>query len=348
MNVAFLTGTFSSFSGIERQVQYQAEALVKKGHQVAIYTFAADMKPTANYELHVLGLPKNSFVERVYRLLYPLFPWIIQRQVKYLAGYDEVICHQYPLTALAAMAKKRYRSKYTYFDHGVPPPSIFPSPVDRFYIWVFRKLMVPTIRSADRIVCISRYLQQEMKVLTGIEAEVQYDEYDHHRFHPNVDDKSIRQQYNLGDRPIILFIGRISPHKNIQELIQAFHRIDAKYWATLIIVGKKTFNKYGANLEAGAGPNVIFAGYVPDEEIPSYYGAADVYATASLWEGYDLPVVEARACGKPTVMYDIGPHPEIAVPSDSLVSARDISVFARALERQIEKRSGLISKIEHS
>ncbi len=342
--VAFLTGTFSAFSGIERQVQYQAEKRVAAGDRVVVFTFEADMQPTSDYRLIILGMPKSIFLQRIFRLLYPFLPWLVRGHLKQLAQFDEVICHQYPLTVLAAAAKKKYGARYTYFDHGVPPPSVMGNWMEKVYIWLFERLMISSLRQADHVVCISRYLQGEMKRLTGIEAEVQYDEYNHKMFYPGVDRTKIRQKYKLGDRPIILYIGRIAPHKNLQGLIQAFRGLNPSFRAALVIVGKRTFGGYGRYLDSLTTPDVFFAGYVPEEDIPAHYGAASVYATTTLWEGYDLPIVEARACGVPSVMFNIGPHPEIASDQDILVPVGDIRSFTVALEQQIVKGANQVRK----
>ena len=52
------------------------------------------------------------------------------------------------------------------------------------------------------------------------------------------------------------------------------------------------------------------------ERMPAYYSALDIYATASKWEGFDLPIVEAAWHGVPAVAYNVGAHGEhvTAVP----------------------------------
>lgn len=77
-------------------------------------------------------------------------------------------------------------------------------------------------------------------------------------------------------------------------------------------------------------PNIIFAGFVPDEELPNYYAACDVYATCSLVEGFNMPLVEAQACGKPVVAFDIGPHKEV-VKNGILVPEGHLNEFGEAL-----------------
>lgn len=106
MRIAFLTGSFSAYSGIERQVQYQAEEYVTAGHDVSVFTFEADMQPTARYSLQILGMPQNLLFHRIARLLYPMLFWVVRRHLRYVRDFDLVIAHQYPLTVLAAKAKK--------------------------------------------------------------------------------------------------------------------------------------------------------------------------------------------------------------------------------------------------
>lgn len=133
---------------------------------------------------------------------------------------------------------------------------------------------------------------------------------------------------------MILFIGRISPHKGVDLLIKSFHILLERIPnAKLLIVGKHTFGAYSKRLKDIAGPSVIFTGFVSDNDLPEYYGACDAYATASLWEGFDMPLVEAQACGKPAVAFDIGPHKELIDDRGILVPPKNILQFSKALEK---------------
>jgi glycosyltransferase involved in cell wall biosynthesis len=101
----------------------------------------------------------------------------------------------------------------------------------------------------------------------------------------------------------------------------------------LIIVGKNSPSSYSDRLHRIANPSIIFTGDVPDEELPLYYAACNVYATATLWEGFDLPLAEAQACGKPIVAFDIGPHPEVIHVGTlgRLIKVGDTKAFAEAI-----------------
>ena len=107
--------------------------------------------------------------------------------------------------------------------------------------------------------------------------------------------------------------------------------------ARLIIVGKPTFSAYYEKLKNISSPEIIFAGAVSDKELPYYYAACDVYATASLWEGFDMPLVEAQACGKPVVAFDIGPHKELINEKGILVQPKNIAQLSKALEEVLSR-----------
>ena len=106
----------------------------------------------------------------------------------------------------------------------------------------------------------------------------------------------------------------------------------------LVIVGKHSFPAYSKKLAEIADGSVIFAGYVSPEELPYYYAACDVYATGTMWEGFNLPLVEAQVCGKPVVAFNFGPHPEVVKDGETgfLVPPRDVSALAEAIIRLIK------------
>ena len=153
---------------------------------------------------------------------------------------------------------------------------------------------------------------------------------DTNRFHEGIDGSVIRDKYNLGKAPLVLYVGRISPHKGVHLLLEAFNLTRQRFpGAKLMIVGEHTFGAYSNRLRKMSDASVIFTGLVSDEELPNYYAACDLYATCTLWEGFDLPLAEAQACGKPVVAFDIGPHREVVDKRGLLVKAGDVVEFGK-------------------
>ena len=128
-----------------------------------------------------------------------------------------------------------------------------------------------------------------------------------------------------------MYVGRIAPHKGIHLLLESF-KIIKNYIpnSKLIVAGKPTFNDYFNKLRKSADKDVIFTGFVDDKDLPYYYAACNVYVSASLWEGFNMPAAEAQACGKKVVAFGIGSHPE-TVKNGILVEKGNIKKFAEAV-----------------
>ncbi|MBW2996339.1 glycosyltransferase family 4 protein [Candidatus Woesearchaeota archaeon] len=332
MKIALLTPTFSGFSGIDRVVELDAEDYIEKGNDVSIFTFRAGLKPK-RARLIEWGMPKSGFFERIYRLLFFLFRGKIKRYARQLKDFDKVIAYFYPMTWVASKAKKKYGIKYTYWNAGVAYPRLFRGFFERLYMRLFIFFVGRSVKNADSAISISKFMQGELKRETGLDSDVKYIEIDKKRFHKDVSGgEVVRKKYNIGEKdPVFLYVGRISPHKGVHLLIKAFNLVlKEKTNAKLLIVGKETFGSYAKELKKLANPSVIFTGFVDDEELPRYYAACDIYTTATLWEGYDMPAVEAQACGKPVVAFDLASHPEV-VKQGILVKPKDVNGFSQAV-----------------
>ena len=78
---------------------------------------------------------------------------------------------------------------------------------------------------------------------------------------------------------------------------------------------------------------LIYAGFAPGTWLPNFYAACDVYCSASLWEGFGMPFIEAMACGKPVVDFKTHSITEVVEDRESgiLVDAKDTGEMADAL-----------------
>ncbi len=132
-------------------------------------------------------------------------------------------------------------------------------------------------------------------------------------FRPNLDGDRIRERYAIEDAQIILTVGRISPEKDIGFLIENLPSMkDGLPRAKFMVVGTgPALPHYWKEVERmGLQEDVIFTGFVPDEELPLHYAAADVLVSASRFETQGLSVLEGMACGKPVVAVDYRAFPE--------------------------------------
>lgn len=136
----------------------------------------------------------------------------------------------------------------------------------------------------------------------------------------------------------ILYVGTLQPRKNVSTLVDAYARFRRRTGLPhkLLIVGKPKYKfeaVFAAIERSGVADDIVFAGFVPDEDLPTYYNAADVFVFPSLYEGFGLPVLEAMACGTPVICSTASCLPEVVGDAGLLAEPQSSEAFCDALER---------------
>ena len=143
--------------------------------------------------------------------------------------------------------------------------------------------------------------------------EVVYNTADQRKFNPSIKEDEIREGYNIShDDVVLLCVAALTPRKRHDLLIECMKIVIKKNQnLRLLLVGGagKTIIPYKETLvtmvhNAGLNEHIIFCGYVSDEELPKYYATSDIFISASSWEGFGLPFIEAMSCGKPVIGFD--------------------------------------------
>jgi 1,2-diacylglycerol 3-alpha-glucosyltransferase len=321
---------------MDRVAQLQAEDYTKKGNKVTVIALEAKIKSN-KYKIIELGMPKNPFWQRLYRLFFFLDTKKINYYKK-LKNFDIVVNHFYPMSWLAFNAKKHYNVKYIYWDHGINTTGLLDNFWHKLYMKLFLGFNNITLKNVDEAFSVSKYLNKQLYKESKIKSKVVYNKIDKKRFNKKVKGNKITKKYNLKNKKVMLYVGRIAPHKGIHLLLKSLNIIKKQIPnVKLIIVGKPTFNDYFKNIKKLTNNDIIFTGFVPDKILPSYYAACDAYTTCSQWEGFDLPAAEAQACGKKVVAFDIGSHPEI-VKNGILVKNKDLKGFSEAVIKILNKK----------
>lgn len=150
--------------------------------------------------------------------------------------------------------------------------------------------------------------------------------------------RKVSAKYNLPD-DYILYVGTIQPRKNLGTLIEAFNLLkqDRDISHKLVIVGRKGWlyeQLFKRIHELGLDEEILFTGFVPDEELPSIYGRAGVFVYLSLFEGFGLPPLEAMACGVPVITSNTTSLPEVVGNAGITLPPTDVARVSEAL-RQI-------------
>lgn len=197
-----------------------------------------------------------------------------------------------------------------------------------------------TARQAAVITADSRATKDDLVKLYGIDADRVRVVYPgvNGRFRPVTDAKQIdifRQRRQLPAK-FILFLGTIEPRKNLVMLLEAYASLVRRTGLphALVIAGGKGWGYEAVFATAerlDLAERVIFAGYVPADELPLWYNAAEVVAYPSLYEGFGLPPLEAMACGTPVVVSNVSSLPEVVGDAGFLVDPGDPSAWVDAL-----------------
>ena len=180
------------------------------------------------------------------------------------------------------------------------------------------------IKRMDAVVACSLSLQNTFVNGFGINTFAVQNGVDTERFFPlsSQERAKIRQQLGIGDNErIFLVLGSLRPRKNVGLIISAFSHANLKNYR-LLIVGNGPDEE---SLHAQAADNkcVTFTGHISTPL--KYLQAADVLVSSSLNEGLPNTVLEAMACGIPSILSDIGPHLELLDNPDVGVSFKSDS-----------------------
>jgi glycosyltransferase involved in cell wall biosynthesis len=202
-----------------------------------------------------------------------------------------------------------------------------------------------SVRRATRVLADSEATRQDLIDLyqtLPAKVAVMYSGVDS-RFRPVRDPAaldSLRRKYGLGDAPFILSVGTIHLRKNYIRLMQALARLAATdESARLVIAGGPGWGAetiYAETGRLGLEGRVIFPGFVADEDLPALYSAAAAFAYPSLYEGFGLPLLEAMACGTPSLTSTVSCLPEVAGDAALLVNPRDVDEMAASLKRLMD------------
>jgi glycosyltransferase involved in cell wall biosynthesis len=204
------------------------------------------------------------------------------------------------------------------------------------------------LKHAARIFAVSKFTKSEIEKLFGIDPrkiEVVYNAIDH-RFltghATDADRQFLAERYQV-TYPFVLYAGRISPHKNLVRIIEAFSALKADLVKQelypdlkLIIIGDELSKHPDLRrtvVRGGVQNDVRFMGFVPIDVLRIFYDLAKVFVFPSLYEGFGLPPLEAMAHGTPVLTSNTSSIPEVVGNAAVIVNPENVFEIMRALER---------------
>jgi glycosyltransferase involved in cell wall biosynthesis len=146
------------------------------------------------------------------------------------------------------------------------------------------------------------------------------------------------------DARYLLYVGGLSPHKNLIRLVEAFAH-GAPHDALLVLVGdvNDVFHTHVPEIRATVlrldiNDRVIMTGFVPDDDLVFLYSRAYALVSPSLMEGFGLPAVEAMACGTPVISSGAGSLPEVVGDAGVYFDPCDVGSMADVIRSFLSDR----------
>jgi len=199
---------------------------------------------------------------------------------------------------------------------------------------------------SKKIIVPSNYVKTDLINYTHVRASkiaVTYEAAD-------VISKTAQPINALENKAFILYVGRPTPHKNLWKLIEAFNSLQGIYPKLYLVLAGKTDRNYQdlkQRVLANHIDNVIFSGFVKDEELKWLYAQAKAYVFPSLSEGFGLPGLEAMINQTPLISSDKTCLKEIYADAAIYFDPNDYLSIAEAITKVLNNkqlRATLIKK----
>jgi glycosyltransferase involved in cell wall biosynthesis len=197
-------------------------------------------------------------------------------------------------------------------------PQYFSKKLVLYYRWLIPKVL----NRSRHIITVSEFSKREISSYYHIDPA-------HISVVPNASTFSAYSTHPLPrvqERPYFLFVGSLDPRKNLITLLKAFRQAKRED-ADLIVVGAghASFASNPAIDAYRTDSNIIFTGYISDEQLRAYYGGALALINPSFYEGFGLPVVEALSMNCPVLASSIDAFKEVGGTDIEYFNAADVS-----------------------
>jgi len=262
------------------------------------------MRPLLN-RVHKLfwkyGLPFNDIVRTIWNgpIIFNMLPHILREKT------DIIVATPFPfLNMYFAYIAKKIRKI---------PMAIIPC-LHTEDAWAFDRKIMYKILSDTEMILVNTDYERDYLITKGIEKEHisivgdGVNPQDFNRSNP----QEFRRRYDIGNGPVVLFVGRNEKGKGIDTLVDSMSIVWRKFpQAKLIIAGTRTYyskeiNKKICSLNANKRKKIIFIDNFEDSEKSDLFACCDIFAMPSRVESLGIAYLEAWASGKPVIGCRIG------------------------------------------
>jgi len=217
-----------------------------------------------------------------------------------------------------------------------------PQYVDRRNGEFLKKFVRSSAVQADAVVVNSEFTKRDLISFYRIPPDkivVVHPGIDSQVFYPRNEKEqaAIRRKYRI-QKPFFLYLGTLEPRKNVPAIVRAYSALPNRRDFNLVLAGKVGWMAgeiFQTVADLGLEEDVIFTGYVSDEDRPRLLSAAEVLVYPSFFEGFGMPVVEAQACGTPVIASNTTSIPEAAGGAAWLVDPEKMEEISAALAKMV-------------
>ena len=333
--------TISSLRGIGRYVRGLASGLAQlagdRGFQVEGVAATPDLEQLFlvedpfEYCLRPVTLPVPKSPARRRRL--------IQRQMANLASSRPGLLH----LADPNGVPKANSVPFTLTCHDLIPLVLHEQYLPPIPYWskLYGAIQRSRYRRASRVLAVSHATKRDVCERLGIDSalvDVVWHGVDHELFNLKAEPNERASLDSIvgGSGPYVLYLGAGDPRKDLNTLLAAFAESRLRREARLVLagnLGKDRTRELSAQARKLRVEDVVqFAGYVPEASVPALYRQAMVHAFLSSYEGFGLPVIEALACGAPTITSTGSSLDEVAGDGALVVPCGEQAALLEALE----------------
>ncbi|WP_435186713.1 glycosyltransferase family 4 protein [Halobellus sp. EA9] len=332
--IAICNTFFTGAGGRSRVIEQQAKALSRDSYDVKVFALVGKQISDVNFDQTVRLSVNNKVLRNLCRFAYPLTPFFLT-DLEELGRYDLIITHDgFPFSLLSNMVNQLFDTPYVYWYHHLwDNLNEYYHGIEGLYSELDRYLERQSffIKQADYLVAVSDASRSELQQASGRDnVYVVPNTIDESRFeNPSDISEVLPAECLSGNEDTLLFVGSINPQKNISELFEVLRLVNQKYGnVRLLIAGRPESESYFQSIRHKAPDNVVFLGFLENDDLAAVYEFCDVYVTCSTHESFNLPLLEAQYFGTTVIAYDTKVHANVATGA-SLVPKNETEMFAK-------------------